>query len=387
MAAAGSDRGPFDHLTGQPGQNGRSRRGGLLWPSQGFPEDVVLNSSQDRNHQVLVALVQLFIERREPVSSRMLDESGLLDIRSASIRSVLKELEDRGYLHQPHASSGRIPTDRGYRAYVDAQELDGDGTRLSPEAVVQLTRAIRAAGEDVEQVLRAVTRVVGDLSSSITILGGPREKSPEIVGVDLYHRDSQHVLVVISLEGGSVRTQLVRLDREILPESLWAAATLMGDRLAGRTLEEVRHETDRLFRPATTPAAQVAEDLTRSGQALFDPGSLLRFTWEGVNEALHQPEFADADRLKALLHLMSHSEEFEVVLERLLRQQSGGEIALTIGQENRLPALQPFALLATRFEIDDREGYFAVLGPRRMPYARNVTLIRLIARHLERLSG
>jgi len=344
-------------------------------------------SPQDRQHQVLTALVQLFIERREPVSSRMLEESGILDIRSASIRAVLQELESAGFLYQPHSSSGRIPTDAGYRAYVDAQALAADTESLKPEVVGEVTRAIRAAGEDLDQVLRAVTRVVGDLSANITILGGPREKSPSIVGVDLYHRDSQHVLVVITLEGGSVRTQLVRLDHEILPESLWAAATLMGDRLTGRTLEEVRHEATQLFQPAMTPAARVAEDLTRGGQSLFDPGSLLRFTWEGVNEALHQPEFADAERLKALLHLMSHQEEFESVLERTLRQQSGGEIALTIGHENELPALQPFALLATRFEFDDREGYFAVLGPRRMPYARNVTLIRLIARHLERLSG
>lgn len=341
---------------------------------------------QDRQQKVLTALVQLFIERREPVSSRMLDQSGLLDIRSASIRAVLQELESEGFLYQPHASSGRIPTDAGYRAYVDAQSLE-DEEALSPDVVGEMTRAVRAAGEDLDQVLLAVTRVVGDLSANITILGGPREKSPSIVGVDLYHRDSHHVLVVVTLEGGSVRTQLVRLDREVLPESLWAAATLMGDRLTGRTLEEVRHEAGHLFRPVTTPAALVAEDLTRGGQTLFDPGSLLRFTWEGVNEALHQPEFADAERLKALLHLMSHQEEFETVLERSLRQQTGGEIALTIGHENDLPALQPFALLATRFEFDDREGYFAVLGPRRMPYARNVTLIRLIARHLERLSG
>lgn len=344
---------------------------------------------QDRQQQVLAALVQLFIERREPVSSRMIEESGLLDIRSASIRAVLHDLEAEGYVAKPHASSGRIPTDRGYRAYVDSQSFDeGDGEGgIGPEQLQELSRAIHAAGADLEQVLRAVTRVVGDLSANITILGGPREKSPAVVGVDLYQRDSRHVFVVVSLEGGAVRTQLVRLDHEILPESLWAAAALMGDRLAGRTLEEIRHEAERLFRPASTPAAQVAQNVTRSGQALFDPGSLLRFTWEGVNEALHQPEFADADRLKALLHLMSHAEEFEYALERSLREQSGREIALTIGEENVLPALQPFALLATRFEIDDREGYFAVLGPRRMPYARTVTLIRLIARHLERLSA
>jgi heat-inducible transcriptional repressor len=341
----------------------------------------------DRQQQVLEALVQLFIERREPVSSRMLEESGALEIRSASIRSVLQELEVAGFLYQPHPSSGRIPTDMGYRAYVDSQSFEATEEGISPEVIREVSRAIHAAGADLDQVLRAVTRVVGDLSANITILGGPREKSPAIAGVDLYQRDSRHVFVVITLEGGSVRTQLVRLDHEILPESLWAAATLMGDRLTGRSLEDVRHEIDGLFKPGSTPAARVADDVTRTGQALFDPGSLLRFTWEGMSAALHQPEFADADRLKALLHLMSHSEEFESVLERSLRQQSGGEIAMTIGVENQLPALQPFSLLATRFEIDDREGYFAVLGPRRMPYAKTVTLIRLIARHLERLSG
>jgi len=341
----------------------------------------------ERQQQVLDALVQLFIERREPVSSRMLEESGALKIRSASIRSVLQELESAGFLYQPHSSSGRIPTDKGYRCYVDSQSFEAGEERISPEVVRELSQAIHAAGADLEQVLRAVTRVVGDLSTNIAILGGPREKSPSIAGVDLYQRDSRHVFVVISLEGGAVRTQLVRLDHEILPESLWAAATLMGDRLAGHSLEDVRHEIDGLFNPASTPAARVAGDVTRTGQALFDPGALLRFTWEGMSAALHQPEFADADRLKALLHLMSHSEEFESVLERSLRQQSGGEIAMTIGVENKLPALQSFSLLATRFEIDDREGYFAVLGPRRMPYAKTVTLIRLIARHLERLSG
>lgn len=342
---------------------------------------------QDRQQQVLDALVTLFVERREPVSSRMLEESGTLDIRSASIRAVLHELEAEGLLYQPHKSSGRIPTDRGYRAYVDSQSFENEDETFSPEVALELRRAMDAAGADLEQVLRAVTRVVGDLSANITILGGPREKSPDIVGVDLYQRDSRHVLVVISLEGGSVRTQLVALDHEIMPESLHAAATMMGDRLTGRSLEEVRHEIDRMFRPASTAGARVAQDLARGGQTLFDPQSLLHFTWEGVSAALHQPEFADAERLKALLHLISKSEEFETVLERSLRQQSGGEIALTIGQENHLPALHPFSLLATRFEIDDREGYFAVLGPRRMPYARTVTLIRLIARHLDRLSG
>ena len=337
--------------------------------------------ARDRQQEVLRALVRLYIERREPISSRMLEESGELDIKSASIRNVLKELEREGLLVQPHASSGRIPTDLGYRVYVDGMRLREDA--IDPRALDEVGRAVQEAGADLEQVLRAIHRVLGRLSNNIAILGGPREKSPQIVGVALSQRDSEPVFVVLSLEGGAARPELVRLDRSIVPETVFAAAAVLGDRLAGHTLEEVRARLDRVLPEPTSAPDAIARDVALTARALFEPGSLLQFNYEGVSEALRQPEFADPERLKALLELMSHSEDFESTLEQTIRSQSGG-IALSIGRENPLPALHPFSLLATRFEVDDRVGYLAVLGPRRMPYAQTVTLIRLIARHLER---
>jgi heat-inducible transcriptional repressor len=338
-------------------------------------------TARDRQQAVLNALVRLYIERREPVSSRMLEESGQLDIRSASIRSVLHELEADGYLVQPHASSGRVPTDLGYRAYVDSMRLNEDS--VDPQALEEVGRAVREAGADLEQMLHAIHRVLGRLTHNIAILGGPRQKSPQIVGVDLYQRDSRHVFVLISLEGGAVRTELVRLDREVVPEMVFAAATVLVDRFAGHTLEEVRASIESLAPEPTTPPTSLARDVALTARGLFDPGSILQFNYEGVSEALRQPEFADPERLKALLELMSRSDDFESTLERTLRTGTG-QIALAIGRENSLPALHPFSLLATRFEVDDRVGYLAVLGPRRMHYAQTVTLIRLIARHLDR---
>ena len=338
-------------------------------------------TARDRQQAVLHALVRLYIQNREPVSSRMLEESGQLDIKSASIRAVLHELEAEGYLTQPHASSGRVPTDLGYRAYVDTMRLNEEA--VDPQAMEEVGRAVREAGADLEQVLRAIHRVLGRLSHNIAILGGPRQKSPQIVGVDLYQRDTLHVLVVISLEGGSVRTELVRLDREIVPESVVAAAAVLGDRLAGHTLEQVRSSIDQLAPEPDTAHKALARDVALSAKGIFDPNSILQFNYEGVGEALRQPEFADPERLKALLELMSRSDDFESTLEKTLRTGTG-QVALSIGRENPLPALHPFSLLATRFEVDDRVGYLAVLGPRRMHYAQTVTLIRLIARHLER---
>lgn len=337
--------------------------------------------AKDRHLQVLQALVQLFIQNREPVSSRMIEESGVLDVKSATIRSVLGELERQGYLVQPHASSGRIPTDLGYRAYVDSLHVVEQP--VDPTAMQEVQSAIREAGADLEQVLHAIHRVIGRMSSNIAILGGPTERAPRIVGVDLYHRDSRHVFVLISLEGGATRTELVRLDREIVPETVYAASGVLAERLVGRSPDDVRVNFDDYLPIGAAEETVVARDVATNARGLFDARDLLQFSYEGLGEALVQPEFADPERLKALLELIAQSDVLQSTLERTTFD-APGELSLTIGQENELPALHPFSLLATRFEVDDRIGYFAVLGPRRMPYAQTAGLIRLIARHLER---
>jgi heat-inducible transcriptional repressor len=339
---------------------------------------MVLDQTTSRQRQVLDLLVRLFIERREPISSRVLEESGELSVKSATIRAVLCELERDGYLLQPHTSAGRIPTDRGYRAFVDGLRLED---QFEPQATAQLKSAMAEASADFDQLLKALARVVSSVSSNIAIVAGPRERSPRVRSIDLYQRDSSHVFVVVELEEGGVRTELVRLDRAVVPESVVAAATSLGSRLAGHSLEEVRAHLEELLGPTDAAASSLAREIAERGRALFDPVGLLRFTYEGVSEALEQPEFADSHRLRSLLDLMSHADRFESVLESLVPSDRG-EVAVVIGEENLLPSLHPFSLLATRFELDDQYGYLALLGPRRMQYASAVSLIRMISRYV-----
>lgn len=339
-------------------------------------------AGRDRQNDVLRALIRLFVERGEPISSRMLEEAGNLDIRSASIRSVLGELERLGYLSQPHASSGRVPTDEGYRAFVGSLRAEESG--VDPLVLGEVGAAVRAAGEDLDEVLHAIHRTLGRFSHNIAILAGPRARSPKILGVELYRRDSHHVFVVVELEGGIARTELVRLDREVLQEGVLAAATILGDRLAGRTLEEVRTELEERLAALYQPGQEIARDVAAGARRLFDPIGLLRFSYEGLNEALRQPEFADPERLKALLEVMAGHDELEAALQHSLAVDRG-EVGLTIGRESPVSALQDFSLLSTRFEVGDQMGYFAVLGPRRMHYAQTAALVRLIARRLEQI--
>jgi len=342
---------------------------------------MVMQQTTPRQRQVLDLVVRLFIERRMPISSRMVEETGELGVKSATIRAVLGELEREGYLTQPHPSAGRIPTDRGYRAFVDGLRLpEAD----DPRAASELRSAIEQASADFDQLLRALARVVSSVSSNIAIVAGPRERSPQVRGIDLYQRDSDHVFVVVELEEGGVRTELVALDRAVVPESVVAAATSLGGRLAGRTLEEVRIHLEELLAQDGSEGSHLAQEIATRGRALFDPVGLMRFTYEGVSEALDQPEFADSHRLRSLLDLMSHAHDFESVLESLVPGDRG-EVAVAIGEENMLPSLHPFSLLATRFELDDQYGYLALLGPRRMQYASAVSLIRMISRYMHEI--
>lgn len=339
-----------------------------------------------REWQVLDALIWLYIRSREPVSSRMIEESGRVRLKSASIRNVLGELERRGFLSQPHSSSGRVPTDEGYRAFAD-NLLGGTVPEeaLDPREQQLIERALAEAGEDMEQVFRATAQVVGKLSQNIAIFAGPLERSPIVAGVELHARDSRHVFVVISLDNGTVRTELVELDREVVPEGLAAATTWLASRLVGRSLDDNRRELDDLLDTREDhDGVGLGADVARQASNLFHPDRVLQVTFEGLDDALQQPEFGEPERLKALLAVMARGQEFQRALEEFVGRD-GTDVSVAIGRENPLPALHPFSLLATRLDWNAQYAYLAILGPRRMEYARTLALIRLITRHLDRL--
>ena len=337
----------------------------------------------ERDRRVLQALIRIYVERREPVSSRMIEEEANLGIRSASIRSVLGRLEREGLVVKPHSSSGRIPTDEGYRAFVD-QLLPGDLAREQEEAI---NHALREAGEDLSQLLQAMARMLGRFSSNIAIMAGPKEKkeSSRIDGVELHDRGAGHVLLAVSLDSGKVRTELVDLKREVKPGILIAASSFLAERLTGHRLEDCRRQLEPYLTAEIDEARSVATDVAQKGRGVFGPEQMLRITFEGIPEALQQPEFADPVRLKNLLELVARHELFEQALDEFVSGEVG-EVSLAIGRENPLQALHPFTLMATRYELGGATGYLGVLGPRRMRYARTLALIHGIAAHLDRLS-
>jgi heat-inducible transcriptional repressor len=336
----------------------------------------------EREKILFAALVDLHVRDAGPVSSAVLQKEIDVDLSSASIRTVLHGLEEKGLLHQPHTSAGRVPTADGYRLYVD---LFCRPARL-PEAWLGRIRAEVQATHDVHDVLERVSRLLAGLSSNVGVgLTVPQEPLPHVQRIELVGLEGLRVMAVVTLDNGVVRTEALALDRQVAPETLDAAARLLNDIVADRTLAAARLHLDRMLRHRLDAGADLARWVARQKDRVFADWPLPQLHVQGASEVLGQPEFTDPRNLHLLVRLLDHPENLESVL---LEQARAGETSIAIGGETQREELSPFSLVIAGCNVEGVPAFVGILGPMRMQYALARALVEGVAGALrEKLAG
>ena len=304
-------------------------------------------------------------------------------LSSATIRNVMKRLEKQGYLQQPHTSAGRLPTDAGYRAYVDnmrrrtaldrwTEPVRGNGLR--ERGLTGGDLAITAAGPD---GVKAMARLLNELTDYVSIILAPSLDTVHAVKVELYPRSQRRVLMVILLDNSQVRTGLLELPEEYSEPVVEQAAQILNRRIRGLTVASIRE--GRLDSPelVDSPAWRCAAAVGRQGMHLFADTETAEVQMEGVARVLDEPEFRDPEPLKSLLRFIESPRIIRETLVGLDRSTEDG-VGVWIGQENPIGDLRAFSLLTGRFSVDGRPGVLAVLGPRRMWYQRALQGLDLV---------
>lgn len=336
----------------------------------------------ERAREILDAVVRLNIETGGAVSSGLVERSLERNLSSATIRSVMKSLEDKGYLHQPHTSAGRLPTDAGYRVFVDNFQSDYALTRWTgPDPMTRMVDKgfpVAAAGP---HGVKAMARLLSDLTEYISIILAPSLDTVRAVRVELYPRSLKRVLMVVVLDNSQVRTGLIELPEEYSAPVVEQAAQMLTRRVRLMTVKEIRQ--GQLDSPdlMPSPASRCAAAVARQGQELFADTSAPEIQLEGVARVLDEPEFTDPEPLKALLRFIQSP---QVIRESLgnLGQQAEDDVQVWIGRENPVGGLKPFSMLTSEFRLGGRRGILAVLGPRRMWYQRAFRGIEVLRRSL-----
>jgi heat-inducible transcriptional repressor len=344
-----------------------------------------MSQLSSRAAQILAALVAEYIDTAEPVGSARLAQAAGLGVSSATIRNTLAELEELGYLQQPHTSAGRIPTDRGYRFYVDQLLASPRPLRGSAAMEAQLRRD---AGSPAlaEDVLAAVSQVLSRASRLIAFALPITAGEGILKEIEFVPLSATKVLVVVVSDGGQVSRKAIEVGEEVDAQALRQASNYLNTEFAGMPLEEIRiavmerlrHERtlcDALRSRALKLAHTGLEELPRK-PALFVDGasSLLDDTTEDSGVSI--------GTLRALLRMVEEKER----LVRLLNQYIDGPgLTIVIGHEHRMPDLRPFSLVAATYADGSRRGTVGVIGPMRMHYSRTIAVVDGLAQAVSRV--
>jgi heat-inducible transcriptional repressor len=330
-----------------------------------------------RERRVLEAVVRTYVETAEPAGSRNVARRHELGVSPATVRNTMSDLENKGYLFHPHASAGRIPTDMGYRAFVEHFMRPAN---LSEEEKERLSHELEDVGSSaVERLVRRATRALGLLSQELGVAAQPRLGTAVLERLDLVRVSATKVLLVAQVRSGFVRTVYVDLPCEVPEDTLVTITLLLNERLAGLTLLEIREtvsERIRDARPGGDPAAdEILNIFMQSGPELFDwpevEGAEVHLGDASVLAA--QPEFTSGERLKGLLELTERRDLLASVLGE--RSHVEGGLQITIGAEHEPEELSEFTLVTAEYRVGELKGVIGVIGPTRMPYEKVIAIV------------
>ncbi|HJU86837.1 MAG TPA: heat-inducible transcriptional repressor HrcA [Gemmatimonadota bacterium] len=336
----------------------------------------------EREALVLEAVVRTFVQTASPAASRTVARQFDLGVSPATIRNTMSDLTRKGYLTQPHASAGRMPTDKAYRYYVDTLMRPD---RLTSEETRRIEAALDVARTSAEE--RILARAVKALSVVTQELGvglAPRMDEGVLEKIDLVGVSRDRLLIVLAIRSGPVRTIFVEGERADSDEALESVARFLNERLAGQTLREIRETyRDRL---ADGPAehADLVNIFLEQAEGLFSarPPAGEDVLLGPTAGLAAQPEFADREHLRTLLQL---TEQRDVLAEALRDRRADG-IVISIGGEHAIPPLVDFSMVTAEYEMGSVHGTIGVIGPTRMPYDRMVSLVEYTARLLSTLA-
>jgi heat-inducible transcriptional repressor len=324
-----------------------------------------------RKQAILRAVVHEFTTSAVPVGSQALQSRYFVNLSSATIRSELADLADLGYLTQPHTSAGRVPTDSGYRYFVDfLMDLEPIPDRVRAYIADELS----TAPADEQGMVERVAMTLAAVTQNASVASAPQGSLARIKHLDLVSLEPREVLLILLLDGNLLRQQVVETTEPATQAQLTRLAARLNAALSGRASDEARSRYE------AAPLGLEKELLGRVIAVLdvYEKGSDNLVVHDGVRNLLRQPEFAESSRVHQVLEVLEETRYLTVLLRQLI---GNSDLQIVIGSENASSQLQGCAVVLTTYGPSDRlKGVLGVIGPTRMAYSQTVARLQAVAR-------
>ena len=322
----------------------------------------------DRKLKILQAIIKNYLETGEPVGSRTISKYTDLNLSSATIRNEMADLEELGYIVQPHTSAGRIPTDKGYRLYVDTlmQEKVDEVNNMRDDLLEKADR--------MENLLQQVAKMLAANTNYATMVTTPKYRSRKIKFLQLTDVDEYQVLAVIVLEGNIVKNRMFRSDVALVKEDVLKLNLALNTFLQGLDIEEINIGlVQKLKSQVGAYQELVSEILDAIATAIQEEGDIRVYT-SGATNILKYPELSDMNKARDILSTLENKEELTQFVENGdIKPDEKRGIQVYIGDENKVDSMKDCSVVTATYEIEEGiYGKVGIIGPKRMDYERVV---------------
>lgn len=333
----------------------------------------------DRKMRILRAIIDDYINTAEPVGSRTIARKHELGLSSATIRNEMADLEEMGYLSQPHTSAGRIPSDKGYRFYVDQLM---EVRQLTPAEIESIRSTMEVRINELSQLIRQAAAAMSQLTKYTSVAVTSHKKKSMIKAVQVVPIESGKALVIAVTNTGTVRNEIIRISESTTPDFLNRMSNMLNDKISGLTVGEINLPLLNDFSHLLgLPDDQVSPILTGIHDCIKQIDSPNVYH-EGAINIFNFPEFRDIVKAREFLHILDEKE----LLFNLLNDNTGSnEITIRIGTENELEEIKDCSLISATISFNGMElGSIGILGPTRMEYPRVVSSMSFIQKKIKR---
>lgn len=330
----------------------------------------------DREQSILRYIVQQFIVTAVPVGSRNITKRYDIGFSPATVRNIMSDLEDSGFIGHPHTSAGRVPTDKGYRFYVD---LLMNRDKIDDTARKVINDSMEGVKKDPEELLNSVSRILSSITNQLACVVYPKLENGVLEKIQLVPISANRLLAVISIRLGLVKTLTLEVQDELNEHDIQRTQTLLNERLAGLRLSEIRAT----FKERMKDIGEKENDLFTvffdSVDRIFTESSQGdKIYIAGTKNLIRQPEFETPEKIQNVVDLIEDKEILMHVFEKKF-DYPGDQVVISIGSENELPKMEEYSLVTKEYLIGDVRGRLGVIGPKRMEYAKIVAMVDYIS--------
>ena len=322
-----------------------------------------MNELSERQIKILKVIIRTYMETGEPVGSRTISKASDLNLSSATIRNEMSDLEEMGYILQPHTSAGRIPSDKGYRFYVDHLMMEKD------QEVTEMKEFVIEKTEKMEQVLKTIAKLLAAHTNYATIVSAPQAQRGKVKFIQLSNVEPGKVLATIMLDGNIVRNKIIRTNQDLDQEIMLKLNILLNGSLNGLSLEQINLVTiAKLKEQAGIHSEVVSSVLDAVAEAVQEEEELEIYT-SGATNIFKYPELSDSQRASDLISAFEEKQDLKDLFINSETGEPGTGIQVYIGDESPIRQMRDCSVVTATYELGDGiHGTVGIVGPKRMDY-------------------